>query len=69
MRYTSKELAQELHKSLDGLGVSIHGHDRAMMLSKMLDIPKPEAWSLLEGYTFPDKPLLRKISETLEIHL
>jgi transcriptional regulator with XRE-family HTH domain len=63
----AKHFAEQLHKALDDLGVPIATRERAAALSKMLDIPKPQANSLLEGHMIPDNELLEQIATELEV--
>lgn len=65
---STKQFAEQLNKSLDELGVPIHIKERSAILSKMLHIPRQQAWSLLEGHIFPDENLLQKIAAELEIN-
>ena len=69
MQQVAKQLAVQINKTLNDLGVPINSRERAQILSKMLDIPKQQAWSLLEGHVFPDEITLRKISNELEIEV
>ena len=64
---STKQFAEQLNKSLDELGVPIHIKERSTILSKMLHIPRQQAWSLLEGHVFPDENVLQKIAAELEI--
>ena len=51
-------------KCLDDLGIpAINSRERAAMLSKMLHIPKQQAWGLLEGHMLPDHDLLKRIGD------
>ena len=67
MQQPTKQFVYELNKSLDELGVPINSKERVTILSKMLNIPKPQAWSLLEGQILPDKELFNKILNELDI--
>jgi hypothetical protein len=67
VQHSAKQFVEKLNKSLDNLGVPINSKERTAILSKMLDISKPQAWSLLEGRVLPDPTLLKKISVELEI--
>lgn len=62
-----KLLADKLNECLDELGAPNNIRERSMILSKMLRIPKQQAWGLLEGQIFPDDALLDIISEELEV--
>ncbi len=67
MQQNAKQLAVQVNKTLNDLGVPTNNRERASILSKMLDITKQQAWSLLEGSMFPDNALLKKIVSELEI--
>jgi len=67
VQQNAKQLAVQINKSLNDLGVPINSRERALILSKMLDIPKQQAWGLLEGHALPDDILMRKIATELEI--
>jgi len=41
--------------------------ERAIVLSKMLAIPKQQAWALLEGHQLPEPALLQKIASEFEV--
>lgn len=69
MQQNAKQLAVQVNKTLNDLGVPINNRERASILSKMLDITKQQAWSLLDGNIFPDNTLLKKISAELEIDI
>lgn len=65
----AKRLADQVNKTLNDLGVPINTRERAVILSKMLDIPKQQAWTILEGQILPDDNTLKKISSELEIDI
>ncbi len=67
MLQNAKGLAEALNKNLDDLGIPINIRERSIVLSKMLNIPKHQAWGLLEGQVFPDTDLLQRIGTELEI--
>lgn len=67
MQQNAKQLADQVNKTLNDLGVPTNSRERASILSKMLDITKQQAWSLLEGTISPDDTLLIKIASELEI--
>lgn len=58
----AKEFADALNKNLEELGVPANIRERAVILGKMFDIPKQQAWSLLEGHLFPDESLFQKMA-------
>lgn len=63
----AKRIADQVNKALNEMDVPVNPRERASILSKMLDIPKQQAWNLLEGFTFPDDIILTKITSELEI--
>ena len=65
----AKRLADQVNKTLDDMGVPINTRERAAILSKMLDIPKQQAWTILEGQILTDEMTLNKISSELEIDM
>jgi hypothetical protein len=67
MELGMKKLADQINKSLDEIGVPENNKERIAIFSKMLDISKQQAWSLLEGQYIPDKKTLEKIASELEI--
>jgi hypothetical protein len=64
-----KQIATRLNKSLDELGVPTDKAERSAILAKMLNIPRHEARSLLEGLLLPNDELCAKISQEFEIDL
>lgn len=69
MQQNAKQLAVQVNKTLNDLGVPMNNRERAGILSKMLDITKQQAWSLLDGNILLDNTLLKKISTELEIDI
>lgn len=67
MQLTAKQIAMELSKYLDELGAPAIIRERSAILSKILDIPKQLAWSLLEGQAALDPELWDKINMELEL--
>lgn len=65
----AKYLAEQLNKSLDDLRTPSSVRERAAILSKMLDIPKQQAFTLLEGHLIPDDNLLQLIASEFEIDI
>jgi hypothetical protein len=63
----AKHFAVRLNKILDDLGMPIPPRDRALTLSKMLDIPKHQAWGLIDGHIVPDQDLLERIAIELDV--
>jgi hypothetical protein len=67
--YTAKEFAAKLNKCLDESEAPTLVRERAGILSKMLDIPKQQAWSILEGHIIPEQTLLQRIASEFEVDL
>lgn len=63
----TKHFAERLNKCLDELGVPTDTRGRSAILSKMLQIPRQQAWMLLEGHQIPDENLLNEIAEEFEV--
>ena len=62
-----REFSKRLSQCLDDTGAPPQPRERAIILSKLLDIPKHLAWSLLEGQQLPEKDLLQKIANEFEV--
>lgn len=69
MKHNIKSFAQELNKSMDEMEAPANIRERAVILSKILQIPKQQAWGLLEGQIFPDEELLQRIANELEMNI
>lgn len=67
MQQSAKHFAEQLNKTLDDLGMPSNTRERAAILSKMLHIPKQQAWSFVEGHAVPDGDLLQKMASELEV--
>lgn len=67
MQQNAKQFGEQLNKALDELNVPINIRERSVILSKMVHIPKQQAWGLLEGQIFPDNDLLSSIAAELEV--
>ena len=67
MQQIAKYFAVQLNKALDDLGVPVAARERVAAFSKMMDIPKPQANSLLDGHLIPDDDLLQRIATELEV--
>lgn len=68
MQQGTKLFIERLNECLNETGAPASPRERAIILSKMLDIPKQQAWSLLEGHLLPDNHLLQRISQEFEIN-
>ena len=69
MTYNAKQFAEKLNKCLDESEAPQLVRERASILSKMLDIPKQQAWSILEGHIVPEQTLLQRIAVEFEVDL
>lgn len=67
MTQGAKHFAEKLNRCLDETGAPASARERAAILSKMLDIPKQIAWSLVEGQQRPDSDLLQRIAIEFEV--
>lgn len=67
MPHSAKNFAERLNHCLDDMGAPAPKRERAVVLSKMLSIPRQHAWSLLEGYLTPDPELLISIANEFEV--
>lgn len=69
MSYNAKDFAEKINKCLDESDAPALVRERASILSKMLDIPKQQAWSMLEGQVVPEHSLLQRIAVEFEVDL
>lgn len=67
MAQSAKHFAERLNKCLDEVDAPTQVRERSVILSKMLDISKHEAWSLLEGRMLPNQELLQQIAEEFDV--
>jgi hypothetical protein len=67
VQQSAKYFSGRLNQCLDELGVPSGGRERAVLLGKMLHIPKQQAWGLLEGQVFPDKLIFQQLSAELDV--
>lgn len=63
----AKNIADQINKSLDEIGAPHSSKERSNILSKMLHIPRQQAWILLEGHLIPEKDLQQKIISELDV--
>jgi hypothetical protein len=63
-----KHFAERLNQCMDEIGAPVALRERAVILSKMLEIPKHQAWTLLEGH-LTDESLIEKIAHEFEVDL
>ena len=62
MSQSARHFAQKLNHCLDSMEAPPSTRERAVILSKLLNIPKQQARSLLEGHQIPDSLLLEKMA-------
>lgn len=67
MTTNAREFSHRLTHCLDETGAPAQTRDRAILLSKLLDIPKHLAFSILEGHLVPDNDLVLKIANEFEV--
>jgi len=67
LSHSSKHFAEKLNYCLDETGAPAKFRDRVAVFSKMLDLPKQQAWNLLDGQLIPDVDLLNRISQEFEV--
>ncbi|EKD70734.1 MAG: hypothetical protein ACD_46C00426G0005 [uncultured bacterium] len=67
MPQSAKHFAEKLNKCLDETDAPVQIRERAAILSKMLDISKQQAWSMLDGQQMPDQNLLHRIANEFEV--
>ena len=65
----AKDFAEKLNKCLDESEAPALVRERAGILSKLLDIPRQQAWSILEGHIVPEHTLLQRIAVEFEVDL
>lgn len=69
MPLSPKLFSDRLNTCLDDTGAPRAMRERAIVLSKILDIPKQQAWGLLEGHLIPDAETLKRIAEEFEVEI
>ncbi|VVC75718.1 hypothetical protein AQUSIP_10080 [Aquicella siphonis] len=67
MPQSTRLFSERLNHCLDDTDAPPSARERAAILSKMIDIPKQLAWSLVEGQQFPDSEILQKIANEFEV--
>jgi len=63
----AKKFAERLNHCLDETDAPPGVRDRANILSKLLDIPKQQAWNYVEGLQFPNQEIAQKIADEFEV--
>jgi hypothetical protein len=64
-----KHFSARLNECLDNIEAPASTRERATILSKLLTIPKQEAWSLIEGHHPPSPITLEKLSQEFDVPL
>jgi hypothetical protein len=64
---SAKHFAERLNYCLNDTGAPAHVRERAVILSKMIDIPKQQAWAFLEGQMLPEPEMLQRIANEFEV--
>lgn len=64
---SAKQFAEKLNRCLDETGAPPQIRQRSSALSKLLDIPKQQALSLLQGHQIPNDDIISKIASEFEI--
>lgn len=67
MQQNPKHFAERLNSCLDDLDLPINMRERSAILSKMLHIPKQQAWAILEGQILPSDDLIELLATELEV--
>ena len=62
-----KIFSERLNQCLDETGAPASARERSAILSKMINIPKPLARSLIEGQQIPDPATLQEIAKEFDI--
>ena len=62
MPHIARHFAERLNQCLDEMDAPSNSRERASILSKMIDIPKQQAWSYVEGQLIPDTDLIGKMA-------
>lgn len=58
---------ERLNNCFDDTGAPASVRERAVILSKLIDIPRPTAFSMLEGHLLPDDKILQQIADEFEV--
>ena len=67
MQQSAKCFSDRLNQCLDDTGAPASERERAIILSKILDISKQQAWGFLDGQIYPDQATLEKIATEFEV--
>lgn len=64
---SAKLFSERLHHCLDETGAPPSIRERSVILSKMTDIPKQLAFSMLDGHQLPPADMITKIATEFEV--
>lgn len=67
MPHSLRQFTERLNSCLDETGAPHPIKERAIVLSKMLDISRQQAWSLLEGHQMPNEEIILQIANEFEV--
>ena len=67
MIMSAKEFVERINHCLDEAGAPLPMRERAILLSKILDISKQQAWLFLEGQQMPDRTSLEHLANEFEV--
>lgn len=67
MAFNAKHFAERLNRCLSDTDAPAQLRERAAILSKLLDIPRQDAWSFLEGHQVPHTDILERIADEFEV--
>lgn len=67
VQQSTKHFSEKLNHCLDDTDAPASLRERANILSKMLDVPRQQAWGFLDGHQIPDDDLMQKIASEFEV--
>ncbi len=67
MSPNAKIFTERLNHCLDESGAPASMRERSVILSRMVDIPRHSAFSMLDGHQLPAKDTLEKIATEFEV--
>lgn len=67
MALSAKHFAERLNRCLNETGAPRPLRERAGILSKIIRIPRQDAWGFLEGHQLPQQDVLEQIAEEFEV--
>ena len=63
-----RQFSDRLNQELDEIGVPERSDERIEAFARLINVPRFKAEAILNGITYPDAPLLKLISEELEVN-